>query len=36
LFVYHAAMRDEKFPRKAMPQRPVEKPKKKTDEDAAH
>ncbi|MCZ6726017.1 MAG: M20/M25/M40 family metallo-hydrolase [Acidobacteria bacterium] len=35
-FVYHAAMRDEKFPRKAMPQRPVEKPKKKGDEDAAH
>jgi hypothetical protein len=35
-FVYHAAMRDEKFPRKPLPQKPLEKPKKASDEHVAH
>ena len=35
-FVYHAAMRDEKFPRKPIPQKPLEKPKKASDERVAH
>lgn len=34
-FVYHAAMRDERFPRKPMPQKPPEEPKKADDEDDA-
>jgi hypothetical protein len=33
--VYHAAMRDEKIPRKPMPQNPPEKPKKASDEDGS-
>jgi len=34
-FVYHAAMRDEKFPRKPMPRKPPEPPKKPGDEESA-
>ena len=34
-FVYHAAMRDERFPRKPMPQEPPEPPKKAGDEEDA-
>jgi hypothetical protein len=34
-FVYHAAMRDEKLPRKPMPQKPPETPKKADDEEAS-
>lgn len=34
-FVYHLAMRDEKFPRKPLPQEPPEKPNKASEEDDA-
>ncbi len=34
-FVYHAAMRDERLPRKPLPQEPPEKPKKADDEEAS-
>ncbi len=34
-FVYHAAMRDEKLPRKPMPQKPPESKKKKAEEEPA-